>query len=53
MGVRGFRVDAAKHMWPGDLEAIQGMVQVMMIIIMVALMMMMVMMREISRPFRE
>ena len=28
MGVRGFRVDASKHMWPGDLEAIQGMTQV-------------------------
>merc|ERR1711971_125657 len=27
MGVRGFRVDASKHMWPGDLEAIQGMTQ--------------------------
>merc|ERR1711971_1303124 len=26
-GVRGFRVDASKHMWPGDLEAIQGMTQ--------------------------
>jgi len=24
MGVSGFRVDASKHMWPGDLEAIQG-----------------------------
>lgn len=24
MGVAGFRVDAAKHMWPGDLEAIYG-----------------------------
>merc|ERR1711971_847805 len=27
MGVRGSRVDASKHMWPGDLEAIQGMTQ--------------------------
>merc|ERR1712002_908683 len=27
IGVRGFRVDASKHMWPGDLEAIQGMTQ--------------------------
>jgi len=26
IGVKGFRVDASKHMWPGDLEAIQGMV---------------------------
>ncbi|XP_050739705.1 alpha-amylase-like [Eriocheir sinensis] len=25
IGVMGFRVDAAKHMWPGDLEAIQGL----------------------------
>ena len=25
MGVRGFRVDASKHMWPVDLEAIQDM----------------------------
>lgn len=24
LGVAGFRVDAAKHMWPGDLEAIYG-----------------------------
>ncbi|CAG0902207.1 unnamed protein product [Darwinula stevensoni] len=24
IGVAGFRVDAAKHMWPADLEAIQG-----------------------------
>lgn len=24
MGVKGFRVDASKHMWPGDLEAIQS-----------------------------
>ena len=23
IGVKGFRVDASKHMWPGDLEAIQ------------------------------
>jgi alpha-amylase len=23
LGVKGFRVDASKHMWPGDLEAIQ------------------------------
>ena len=23
IGVSGFRVDASKHMWPGDLEAIQ------------------------------
>ena len=22
--MKGFRVDASKHMWPGDLEAIQG-----------------------------
>ena len=26
IGVKGFRVDASKHMWPGDLEAIQGKV---------------------------
>ena len=25
MGVAGFRVDAAKHMWPRDLTTIQGM----------------------------
>ena len=25
MGVSGFRIDASKHMWPGDLEAIQGL----------------------------
>lgn len=24
LGVAGFRVDAAKHMWPADLEAIYG-----------------------------
>jgi len=24
MGVAGFRVDACKHMWPGDLEVIFG-----------------------------
>ena len=24
IGVKGFRVDACKHMWPGDLEAIFG-----------------------------
>ena len=24
LGVAGFRVDAAKHMWPRDLAAIQG-----------------------------
>ena len=23
LGVKGFRVDASKHMWPGDLENIQ------------------------------
>ena len=22
MGLAGFRVDAAKHMWPGDMQAI-------------------------------
>ena len=22
MGVAGFRIDAAKHMWPGDMQAI-------------------------------
>merc|ERR1712168_784346 len=27
IGVMGFRVDASKHMWPGDLEAIQGKVK--------------------------
>merc|ERR1712168_3508 len=27
IGVKGFRVDASKHMWPGDLEGIQGKVQ--------------------------
>merc|ERR1712012_1490530 len=26
IGVKGFRVDASKHMWPGDLEGIQGRV---------------------------
>lgn len=25
LGVAGFRVDAAKHMWPKDLQAIYGM----------------------------
>ena len=24
MGIAGFRVDACKHMWPGDLEIIFG-----------------------------
>jgi alpha-amylase len=24
IGVAGFRIDAAKHMWPGDLQAIFG-----------------------------
>ena len=24
MGVAGFRIDAVKHMWPGDLQAIYG-----------------------------
>jgi alpha-amylase len=24
IGVAGFRIDAAKHMWPGDLQAIYG-----------------------------
>ncbi len=24
IGVAGFRVDACKHMWPGDIEAIYG-----------------------------
>ena len=24
LGIKGFRVDACKHMWPGDLEAIFG-----------------------------
>ena len=24
MGVAGFRVDACKHMWPGDLAAVYG-----------------------------
>ena len=27
IGVKGFRVDAAKHMWPGDIEAIQGLLK--------------------------
>merc|ERR1739838_1131693 len=27
IGVTGFRVDASKHMWPGDLEGIQGKVR--------------------------
>lgn len=27
IGVAGFRVDAAKHMWPGDLEVIYGSVR--------------------------
>lgn len=26
LGVAGFRVDAAKHMWPSDLQAIYGSV---------------------------
>lgn len=26
LGAAGFRVDAAKHMWPADLEAIYGQV---------------------------
>ena len=26
IGVTGFRVDAVKHMWPGDLQAIYGSV---------------------------
>jgi len=26
IGVKGFRMDASKHMWPGDLEAIQSRV---------------------------
>ena len=25
LGVKGFRVDASKHMWPGDLEAMEAM----------------------------
>lgn len=25
MGVAGFRVDASKHMWPGDLAAVYGL----------------------------
>ncbi|XP_058794696.1 alpha-amylase 2-like isoform X2 [Phymastichus coffea] len=29
LGVAGFRVDAAKHMWPGDLEAIYGRLKVL------------------------
>lgn len=24
IGVAGFRVDAVKHMWPGDVQAIYG-----------------------------
>jgi len=24
IGVAGFRIDAAKHMWPGDIQAILG-----------------------------
>lgn len=24
IGVAGFRIDAVKHMWPGDLEAVYG-----------------------------
>ena len=27
MGVAGFRVDACKHMWPGDLSAVYGRLQ--------------------------
>ena len=27
IGVKGFRVDAAKHMWPGDLAAMQGQLE--------------------------
>ena len=27
IGVKGFRVDASKHMWPGDLEAIQASIE--------------------------
>ena len=26
IGVAGFRVDACKHMWPGDLEAVYARV---------------------------
>ena len=33
IGVSGFRVDASKHMWPGDLEAIQvSMVDIIIIL---------------------
>lgn len=28
LGVAGFRVDAAKHMWPDDIKAILGRVKV-------------------------
>lgn len=28
LGVAGFRVDAAKHMWPADLKAVFGQVKV-------------------------
>lgn len=28
IGVAGFRVDSAKHMWPGDLQAIFGRLKV-------------------------
>lgn len=27
LGVAGFRVDACKHMWPGDLENVYGRLQ--------------------------
>ena len=41
LGVAGFRVDAAKHMWPGDLSAIFGQLKVMMMIVIMMMMMMM------------
>ena len=34
LGVAGFRVDAAKHMWPGDLTAVFGRLKVMMMMMM-------------------
>ena len=49
MGVRGFRVDASKHMWPGDLEAIQGMTQVCHDDVMMMMMALMIMMMRINK----
>ena len=44
LGVAGFRVDAAKHMWPGDLSAVFGQLKVMLMMMITMMMMMMMMM---------